>query len=195
MNTPLSQRQQQIVEVSIHLIAEKGIQNLTIRNISTAIGVTEPALYRHFRSKSEIILAILDSFQEIARDVLGDLEGNDMGALEKIRLFVMDRYHRCTEKPELAKVMFSEEFFQSDPQYSNKIMEIMHSHKDVVQGMISAGQKSGEINPELSPLHLFRIIFGSLRLLIKQWCLSGFGFNLEQQGEQLWKTLVTMMNA
>jgi AcrR family transcriptional regulator len=195
MKSQLSQRQQQIVEVSIRLIAEKGIQNLTIRNISTAIGVSEPALYRHFRNKSEIILALLDSFQEIARDVLGGLEDTGMSSLEKIHAFVQDRYRRCAENPELAKVMFSEEFFQNEPEYADKTLAIMHSHKDAVQAMICAGQENGEINSNLPPLHLFRIIFGSLRLLIKQWCLSGFAFDLEQQGEQLWKTLVTMMTA
>jgi AcrR family transcriptional regulator len=193
MKSQLSQRQQQIVEVSIRLIAEKGIQNLTIRNISTAIGVSEPALYRHFRNKSEIILALLDSFQKIACDVLGGLEGSGMSSLEKLHAFVMDRYRRCAENPELAKVMFSEEFFQSEPEYADKILAIMHSHKDAVQGIICAGQESGEINANLPPLHLFRIIFGALRLLIKQWCLSGFAFDLEQQGEQLWQTLVIMM--
>ncbi len=193
VDTSLSQRQQQIVEESIRLIAEKGIQNLTIRNIAEAIGVSEPAVYRHFRSKSEIVMAILDSFQEIARDVLGELGGGDMGSLERIRFFVMDRYRRCMQNPELAKVMFSEEFFQNEPEYADRIMQIMHSHKDAVQQMIASGQEAGEINPDLNPLHLFRIIFGSVRLLIKQWCLSGFGFPLEKQGEQLWQTLVVMM--
>ena len=193
MNTQLSQRQQQIVEVSIHLIAEKGIQNLTIRNISTAIGVSEPAVYRHFASKSDIIMTLLDSFQHIATDVLADLKNSSASPLGKIRIFVMDRYHRCTEKPELAKVMFSEELFQNEKLYSDKILEIMHQHKGTVQGMITAGQENGEINPALDPLHLFRIIFGSVRLLIKQWCLSGFAFNLEKQGEELWQTLIVMI--
>ncbi|MBL6964026.1 MAG: helix-turn-helix transcriptional regulator, partial [Candidatus Marinimicrobia bacterium] len=51
-----TERQDQIIQESIQLIAEKGIQGLTIKNISKAIGITEPAIYRHFDSKNDIIL-------------------------------------------------------------------------------------------------------------------------------------------
>ncbi|MCD4664213.1 MAG: TetR/AcrR family transcriptional regulator, partial [Bacteroidales bacterium] len=44
----LSDRQQQIIEESIKIIDEKGIQGLTIKNLSKAIGISEPGIYRHF---------------------------------------------------------------------------------------------------------------------------------------------------
>ncbi|MCB0284871.1 MAG: TetR family transcriptional regulator, partial [Calditrichaeota bacterium] len=40
MNT-FSERQQQIINAAIELIAEKGIQQLTIKNLSKKIGVVE----------------------------------------------------------------------------------------------------------------------------------------------------------
>ena len=66
----LTERQQQIVNISIDLIAGQGIQNLTIKNISKEVGFSEPAIYRHFDSKYDIIMAMLDSFQDISRFVL-----------------------------------------------------------------------------------------------------------------------------
>ncbi|MCK5088225.1 MAG: helix-turn-helix transcriptional regulator, partial [Melioribacteraceae bacterium] len=47
----MTKRQAEIIDESIKLIADKGIQGLTIKNLSKAIGVSEPAIYRHFENK------------------------------------------------------------------------------------------------------------------------------------------------
>lgn len=60
--TNLTDRQKKIIEVSIELIAEKSIQELTIKNIAQKIGLTEGAIYRHFQSKFDILLNILQTF-------------------------------------------------------------------------------------------------------------------------------------
>ncbi|MBN1948990.1 MAG: helix-turn-helix transcriptional regulator, partial [Candidatus Cloacimonetes bacterium] len=59
----LSERQQQIVNTAIRIIAGQGIQHLTTKNLAGAIGISEAALYRHFSSKHEILLAVLDAFR------------------------------------------------------------------------------------------------------------------------------------
>ncbi len=59
-----TERQKEIISVSLELISEKGIQGLTIKNLSKKIGVTEPAIYRHFDSKTEILISILDFFKK-----------------------------------------------------------------------------------------------------------------------------------
>ena len=52
----LTERQQEILDKSIEIISRKGIQGLTIKNLSKEIGISEPAIYRHFESKTDILL-------------------------------------------------------------------------------------------------------------------------------------------
>ena len=56
----LTDRQKEIIEVSLNLIAGKGIQGLTIKNISKEIGISEPAIYRHYENKIQILIALLE---------------------------------------------------------------------------------------------------------------------------------------
>jgi len=51
----LTDRQIEIINKSIDIIATKGIQGLTIKNLSKEIGISEPAIYRHFESKTDIL--------------------------------------------------------------------------------------------------------------------------------------------
>jgi len=189
----LTDRQQQIIDESIKLIANKGIQSLTIKNISAAIGVSEPAVYRHFENKSAIIMGILESFCNISSDVLAELVMTDISCLEKVERFIMDRLSSCERQPDLAKVMFSEECFQHDSQYAEKILEIMHGHKFVVQKLLKEGQSCGEIRSDIDSLQLFRIIFGGVRLLIKQWTMTGYRFCLTDEGQKLWKNILLLI--
>ncbi|MFO7810290.1 MAG: TetR/AcrR family transcriptional regulator [Candidatus Delongbacteria bacterium] len=100
--TELTERQKQILQKAINIIANDGIQNLTIKNLAKAVGVTEAALYRHYENKHAIMLAITDLFEEFS------VNKNSGNGLAGIRSFVMDRYNKFTANPELAKVMFSE---------------------------------------------------------------------------------------
>jgi AcrR family transcriptional regulator len=182
-----SERQKEIIEKSIELIAERGIQALTIKNISNEIGISEPAIYRHFESKFAILMAVLDSFELIASSVLDAEETKRLSSLGKIEYFLFDRYRRCVENKSLAKVMFSEENFQDDERLSGKILKIMHQHKEKMHHIITQGQNDTEIRSDIDTISLFRIIFGSMRLLVKQWGLSGFRFDLEEEGRKLWE--------
>ncbi len=182
----LSKRQREIIDKSVALIADRGIQNLTIKNISNEIGISEPAIYRHFKNKFEILMTVLDSFEGIASDVLDSEEIKNLGSLEKIGFFLLDRYRRCSENPKLAKVMFSEENFQDDERLAQKVLGIMHKHKAQMDEIIGEGQKNGEIREDIDSTSLFRIIFGPMRLLVKQWGLSGFRFDLVEEGQKLW---------
>ncbi len=64
MNKEITDRQQEIINVSLELIAESGIQGLTIKNLAKKIGFSESAIYRHYENKIQILLAILDFFKQ-----------------------------------------------------------------------------------------------------------------------------------
>lgn len=185
-------RQEQIVSHAIELMSQGGIQNVTIKNIALAIGISEPALYRHFKNKQAILLGILDAFEEVSCAVLGSLDPSE-SALERLRLFVFDRYARFKADPALAKLMFSEAAFEFDPLLSQRLLKIMHRHRDTLVKVIRDGQEHKEFRADIGEKELFRIVIGSTRLVIQQWILSGFGFDLEAEGARLWNALEKLL--
>ena len=56
----LTERQQEIWDHAIALISEKGIQGLTMKNLSKRLGISEPAIYRHYENKIDILVSLLD---------------------------------------------------------------------------------------------------------------------------------------
>jgi AcrR family transcriptional regulator len=61
----MNERKSQIVEEARRLFGRYGFDKVTIKQLAEACGITEPALYRHFRSKDDIYDAVLDSLKTI----------------------------------------------------------------------------------------------------------------------------------
>jgi AcrR family transcriptional regulator len=110
----LSERQEEILEKSIQLIAEKGIQGFTTKNLSKAIGISEPAIYRHFKGKTDILLTILDNFKQMANMLSSMMVENKMPANEKISFMFNNMVDMFTENPAMVSVIFSEEIFKNE---------------------------------------------------------------------------------
>jgi AcrR family transcriptional regulator len=186
-------RQQEIINAAIQIIARQGFQELTTKQLAETVGVSEAALYRHFDSKTDIIHKILEYFQALAHTAMGNIHSDIADPLEQVKAFMMNRYKLFADNPDLAKVMFAEEIFQNDRSLAEHNLTIMHIHRDQLVESIRAAQKQGEIRNDLEPIQLFRIIVGSMRLLVTQWQLCGYEFNLKDEGERLWQSIAMII--
>lgn len=175
----LTPRQLEIIDAALELVARHGIQALTIKNVAEAIHVTEPAIYRHFRSKSELIRTLIDSF-DCAVEIPDSLPG-----WEAVCFYIRSRIRQIIQAPHRARVVFAEELFMNDPQFTEQFQQMMHRHQVKLSAQLAAAQKSNCIVQDIAPEMLFRMIFGAVRLLIKQWAMSGYAFDLQQESEAL----------
>ncbi len=179
----LTNRQNEIIDTALRLTAEGGIQELTIKNIAGQLGITEPAIYRHFRNKSEIVKAMIRKFDE------GVSPETDRKGLEGIDTFIRSRIRQVMDNPSLARVMFAEELFLDDPEYSELLLNLMHWHRSKLHQFFQEAQEFGEIRRDIDADLLFRLVFGPVRLLIKQWGMSNQAFDLQAEGEELLSAL------
>src|SRR5690606_10615788 len=56
-------RQIEIMDAATNRISKFGIQNLTNKTFAADNGLSEPALYRHFKSKNQILWSLLEYFK------------------------------------------------------------------------------------------------------------------------------------
>lgn len=179
-----TKRQQQIIEAAIKIIAVNGIQNLTIKTLANKVGVTEPALYRHFDNKLEILKAIISYFQNKMKPAIEKLN-RSAKALDKIEKFILEHLKIISSNPDFAKVIFSEANFQNEETLILKVNNMMKKSHKILETVVQKGQNNGEIRNDISSLSIVRMIIGSLRLLVTQWSMSDMIFNLQSEGEQL----------
>jgi TetR/AcrR family transcriptional regulator len=61
---PADSRKQQIVETVLELVAVHGTEAISAQLVANAIGVTQPAVFRHFQTKEAMWLAVMDWLEQ-----------------------------------------------------------------------------------------------------------------------------------
>lgn len=188
-----TERQKEIVNASMEIISANGIQGLTIKNMAHKIGITEPAIYRHFKNKIEILISVLDLFKNNTEQIFEIEIANKQGAIAKIEHLFTSHISSFTKSPSLVSVVFSEEIFRNEAILVEKIKEIIEKNHGILRELISKGQREGEIRTDLTANQLAIIIMGTLRLFVKKWQLSNCNFNLKSEGDSLVAAIVLLI--
>ena len=189
MEKKLTKRQNEIVDAALHLIAEKGMSNFTIRHLSQALNITDAALYYHFHDKLEIIQALVSRFEGEVDSI-----GEDLHGWAAVEAALVRRTELVLASPDLARVLFAEEVFQGEPEVEKLLYGMMKRHREIMLRYFSEAREAGEISPDIPPDTLFRMVIGPIRLLIKQWGMSHGAFDLREERGKLLTSLKTVLS-
>ncbi len=192
MKLNTEERQKQIIETSLNIIMNGGIQRLTIKTIASEIGISEQAIYRHFDNKLHILISIIQYFNDGLENVL-DHQKDPKPPIEQIMNMTAAHLHYFTENPAVATVIFSEEIFRNEPTLSEAVKEALNDRIENLTKIITKAQLLGEIGNNQSAENLAHILLGSMRLLITRWRLDNFSFDLEEKGRQIVNDLLSLI--
>ena len=184
-----TERQIEIIDASKDLIGKKGIQNLTIKNLAKKMSFSEPALYRHFKDKTEILKSLLLFHREIIKSGIFKILNSDQSSLEKFQKILKFKFDHIKKKPAIVMIVFSETSFQYSSVLSSIVSKIMKQRSKKIIELLKEGQKNNEIRNDIDPEQLSIIIMGGIRKTILSWKLEGFKSNLNLEGEKLWITI------
>lgn len=84
-----AERQREILDVTIRILAKYGLHGATISRISAAAGMSRGALYYHFRNREELLAAAMEAMDETATAWIAKPLGKDAPA----RLLAMGEAH------------------------------------------------------------------------------------------------------
>lgn len=188
-----TRRQQEIIETAIGIIADEGIHRLTVRRIAESLHITDPAIYRHFESKRSILEGIVDLFHEKVIHIHNSMNAHSLQGLERVKMLIYHRLRLFSENPKLTHVMMSEANFRHEAGIADRVLGIMHSHRNQVLEALQEAQDLGQVRRDVPTRHLFTMIIGSVRLLTTQWLLGGCHHDLVQDGEALWSTIYRLL--
>ena len=187
MSLSLTKRQLEILETSAQIISHEGVQAFTMKQVAVELGVSEPAIYKHFPNKVAILSALLSQFYEkMERLASAHLAPQAKGGIVEFFTHVIET---LAEKPALSAVIFSEEMFRSEPELARKVKNIM----DRVEGhLVAYLQSQLRYLPKAPVEHMAWMFLGSVRLLVTRWRLADFGFDLKGYAQELLKTISSL---
>ncbi len=187
-------RQVEIIEAATRRIDQYGIQNLTIKNLASDINVTEPALYRHFKSKNDILMSLLNYFITRMENRISSISLNkEKSPSENLIDLFNFQFKTFTERPAVVSVIFAENIFHFDEGLSLKVSQILELMQGYVEKNIVKGQLNGDFSKQIHPSTLSTILLGGIRLTVLKWKLSGNKTNLIKDGKDVVNGVLKMI--
>jgi AcrR family transcriptional regulator len=163
-----AERRQEIVQAVLALIAELGIQGVTMGRIADKVGITEAALYRHFDSKLAIVGATIDAaFDEL----LSTLENSARGgtASELLRSALVAHLEFIEKRPGVARILFSDEVHFNSPALQEKLARRGEHVAGRIARILRAGISTGELNEELDVRSATVLYRGIVQAQVMLW--------------------------
>ena len=149
-------RKGDLLKASLHLFAEEGYDKVSVRDIAKRAGVSEAALYKHFKSKEEMALHIFSLIIAYYTGVLKDIDKNGAGAVNKLCRIVEATYDLYREYPaEIRLALLSQYLFW------DMVGEEIKTHF-IMRRIIEAGMEQGEIPRK--EVYLWLSLFSGLML-------------------------------
>ncbi len=150
-------RKEHIVSETYTLILDHGLSGTTTARIAARVGVTEAALYRHFKNRREILLAV---FEQVASRFLRVLISEEENVPAYIQAISLALYRYIMSHPDDAKVIY--EFICSSPSenlrgtFQNRLMEML----TFLEQLLTKGIEQGTIRPDIKPRRIAWELFG-----------------------------------
>lgn len=98
-----------ILETAELCFKEKGFKATSMQGIADACGISKGAIYLHFRSKSDLLLAILEKLDDhIKKAILALQAREDMSAKEKFKAQILYQFDEVMNNRELNQMLLQD---------------------------------------------------------------------------------------
>lgn len=178
-------RRRQIIETLRKIIIKYGSEHVTVRKLAEEIGVSGGAIYRHFKSKREILLFLIDDIED---NLVGEIEKAYpiRDPLELLAKISRELISSIEQRKGVSFLVIAEIISLGDKRLNRKISDVLKHFLDHIKNIISTGIKGGVIRNDISVDMAATAFFGMLQGLVTIWSLSGFPETLEMKHQSMW---------
>lgn len=165
-------RKLELLNVGRNLIFHEGPNRFTIRRLAEAVGITEPAIYRHFKNKEELLIELIHHMFEGWEEHLEALLLEPVPAADK--LIRLGKYHlNHLIRHEFNPLLLVIEASAPD---QPKIADALNQRGEVIiramASIINSAKVSGEFLPDLNVKSAVLAVMGVLQGSLIRWTLS-----------------------
>lgn len=140
---PADSRKQQIVETVLELLTAHGTEAVSAQVVADAIGVTQPAVFRHFPTKEAMWLAVMDWLEQNLVGIYSEVEDDREPALIVLSRMFLDHIRLIERYPALAKLVFSDHLRLQYPSLQTRFGRIHKAYVARLSDVLERAKATG----------------------------------------------------
>lgn len=180
-------RREQIAEAALTLVLDQGVGALTVRKVAGLVGLTAPALYRHFKNKAEILSSVLDLVDVLSVEHLRKAKEESSTPLEILRSLFRLKIGLLQRYRALPIVFMSDLVWFEEPKLGERLRKDFQRDRAAITEIMRQGQELGQIRGDIAPQELCNNFIGSFAMPGMMNGRRIVEFDIERQAEANWK--------
>lgn len=193
MTAEISDRQLEIIEAAGKILTASGISGLTIKNLAKEMKFSESAIYRHFASKEEIIIALLEYLAKNMDERYSNAIKSEQSPEEKFEALFLNQFLFFKKHPHFVVAVFSDGLMEESQRINETISKIMAVKMKHLMPIILEGQQKNIFTNSITSEDLVHIVMGTFRLQMYKWRVANFQFDIIRNGNDLILSLLTII--
>ncbi len=182
---PAESRKQQIVETVLELVAVRGTEVVSFQLIADRIGVSQPAVLRHFPTKEALWLAVMDWLEQRLVGIYAVAEEADEAALLVLSGMFLDHIDLIERHPALAKLVFSDHLRLEFPSLQIRFGNIHKAYMARLSAILDRASSDGSVSESVNPKDAATMFLSLVQGLGFQFAIAGVQVRLQREAERL----------
>lgn len=174
-------RKEQIIISAIEIMDERGTNGLTMKEIAQRQEVTEPAIYRYFNSKQEVILTILERTAVFDEGLFNTILQNQRNALKAVHFFIESYTSYYESYPELITILFSFDAYRYEKESLEMMQAIIEQREAFLAQVIGEGMAEGSIHDAMNASQYAKLLMGQIWSVLYHWKIHDCQGSVKQE--------------
>ncbi len=136
-------RKVQIKEAVLNIIVNQGLDKLSTSNLAKTVGISEGTIFRHYSSKNEIILDILDDVRSNLLSKMESVAKSNEPARNRLRKLFYTHISYLLKNKGITILLFAEVAHMNDMELKNNLNDILNTQMSYIQSIIKDGIDEG----------------------------------------------------
>lgn len=170
---PAEERRALTIQTVIDLAARQNPSDITTTDIARHMGLTQGALFRHFPTKDELWLAVMDWVAEHLMKRLDQAAQGPDSPLAALQAMFLAHAGFVVEYPGVPRMIFGELQQAAASPAKNRVLQLIRGYGERLQKLIERGKACGELLDSLDVDAAATLFIGTLQGLVMQSLLAG----------------------
>ncbi len=176
---PYSKAKTAVLAAAAGVIRERGPRSATLKNIANRVGITEPAIFRHFEGVDGLFAGLFHTVERVYARIGQGFE-EELKGWERLRTATLSMVEILADGKDLAYVIiYARQVFGGYPDLRERLNELEAEDQEHFLACVKEAVERKEVRSDISPETISSTIFGMTYVTVAQWITSGFSFDLK----------------
>ncbi|MEI4263689.1 TetR/AcrR family transcriptional regulator [Roseovarius sp. D0-M9] len=188
-------RKAQIVAEVLRLADEIGPDRLSTTDVARAVGLSQPAIFRHFPTKGALWLAVAEDIAARLRQNWTAAESQAAEPDARLKALIGAQLTAIAGTPSLPSILFSRELQVDNAALRDVFRGLLATFQGRLVAALRDQQASGDLRRDVATEDAAMLLASLVQGVAIRWTLGARGFPIVEEGLRLFDLQMTLLRA